>query len=89
MESLLQIKSNDSILFLAEGNFTFSLSLVNYWIRTYQFNLPNIISTCFEDKPVSKIAEENVKKLEGLGVRVLFSVDATKWFDIFCFCHNR
>ena len=81
MESLLQIHSNDSILFLAEGNFTFSLSLVNYWIRNYQLKLPNIVSTCFEDRPVSKIAEENVKKLEALGVRVLFSVDATKWFD--------
>jgi hypothetical protein len=83
MESLLQIQSNDSILFLAEGNFTFSLSLVNYWIKNYQFNLPKIVSTCFEEKPVSKVAEENVKKLEALGVRVLFSVDAIKWFDFF------
>ena len=80
MESLVDLKPDDCVLFLAEGNFTFSTSLVELWLKTFDFKLPTIIATCFESQPVSKIAEENVEKLLGHGVKVLFSVDATKWF---------
>jgi len=51
-------------------------------LKTIDFKLPKIISTCFEPEPVSKIAEENVEKLTNFGVDVLYSADATKWFDI-------
>ena len=81
----MDLKPDDCVLFLAEGNFTFSTSLVELWLKTFDFKLPTIIATCFESQPVSKIAKENVEKLLGHGVKVLFSVDATKWFgSSFC-----
>ena len=83
MNALLDLKPTDKVLFLAEGNFTFSLSLVEFWSNSCQFKLPEIVSTCFEPKPVSEVAGSNVQKLKDLGVRVLFSADATKWFVLF------
>jgi hypothetical protein len=81
MESLLELKETDQVIFLAEGNFTFSVSVVDFWSKNNSLKLPRIAATCFEEKPVSKIAEENVEKLKNFGVSVLFSADATKWFD--------
>ena len=81
MESLLELKESDRVLFLAEGNFSFSVSVVEFWSKNNSFELPKIAATCFEQKPVSKIAEENVEKLKNFGVDVLFEADATKWFD--------
>ena len=85
MNSLLDLKPTETVLFLAEGNFTFSSSLVQYWIKGCPFKLSKIVSTSYEPEPVSKIAEDNVENLKKFGVQVLFSVDARKWFAFHSF----
>jgi len=85
MNSLLDLKPNDVVLFLAEGNFTFSLSLIQYWNNKCSVELNKIVSTCYEAEPVSKIAEDNVRSLQKLGAQVLFAADATKWFESYLF----
>jgi hypothetical protein len=80
MESLVELKPSDRVLFLAEGNFTFSWSLVEFWRQKYEFRLLKIAATCFEAEPVSPAAADNVQRLADLGVEVLFAADATKWF---------
>ena len=37
MDNLLELKPTDKVLFLAEGNFTFSLSLVELWYHGLYF----------------------------------------------------
>jgi len=77
MEVFFSVAPSDRILFLGEGNFTFSTSLVCRWNESFA-SLPHVVSTCFEDQPVSVLATENIERLKKMGVRVGFSVDATK-----------
>jgi hypothetical protein len=78
MDIFLKVCSSDRVLFLGEGNFTFSASLVTQWKQNLD-TLPHVVSTCYEDRPVSEVATDNIEKLRQMGVEVVLSVDATQW----------
>ena len=72
------VKKHSSVLFLAEGNFSFSVSLMSspYW-KELKDSI-SVYSTCYEDEFVSEFAQENAAKLASCsGVQVLTGVDAT------------
>jgi len=77
METVTSFVKKDSfVLFLAEGNFSFSANVITtHWAETIQ-NF-SVYSTCYEDDFVSEFAMENASKLARHGVKVLTSVDAT------------
>jgi hypothetical protein len=79
------------IIFLGEGNFSFSAFLEEKW-RAGGHEL-DVISSCYESAPISDLAQYNVESLKSNGAEALFNVDATKLdqqhFDlvIFMFPH--
>lgn len=84
MESIFNLTPSDTVLFLGEGNFTFSLSVVEYWVNTFGPKLPPIFATAFEAEPLSQMSKDNIQKLKSFGVCVLHSVDATTCNNLGC-----
>ena len=91
MEELISFNPTTSVLFVGEGNFSFSNLLTEHWQQslavtnnqsntsdTKNSTLNKIYSTCYEDKPVSELASRNVESLRKRGVNVLLGIDATK-----------
>ena len=91
MEELVSFNPTTSVLFVGEGNFSFSNILTEHWQQslavtnnhsnsseTKNSTLNNIYSTCYEDKPVSEFASRNAESLRKRGVNVLLGIDATK-----------
>ena len=91
MEELISFNPTTSVLFVGEGNFSFSNLLTEHWqqslaVKNNQCNtskadnstLNNVYSTCYEDKPVSEFASRNVECLRQRGVNVHLGIDATK-----------
>jgi len=68
------------MLFVGEGNFSFSTSLAK---KGHLANMKTVVATCFEPEPVSSLAAENVHRLKDAGVSVMFNVDATKMHELF------
>ena len=95
MEDLVSFEPTSSVLFVGEGNFSFSNLLTEFWqqnlIRTKDrshmaenessITLNNVYSTCYEDQPVSELAKENIGSLRQRGVNVYLGIDATKSFE--------
>ena len=78
MEQLLHFKEDEIVLFLGEGNFSFSASILAQ--KSYR----KIIVSCFESTPVSDQAELNIEKLKRIkNVEVKFGIDATKLSEKF------
>ena len=73
MEILKNPGKDKRILFVGEGNFSFSRHLTENWDLT---NL-NVLATCYESKP-SDFAKENIQALEASGVEIKLNFDATK-----------
>ena len=73
MEILKNPGSKKNILFVGEGNFSFSRNLIENWDVKSLY----IMATCYESNP-SEFARENIKVLETYGVEVLMNFDATK-----------
>ena len=73
MEILKNPGKDKRILFVGEGNFSFSRHLVENWDLT---NL-NVLATCYESEP-SDFAKENIQALEASGVEIKLDFDATK-----------
>lgn len=72
--------SNGTILFIGEGNFSFSLSLASNLKEKSRY----FIATSFESKKeVSDETIENSKKLEAFGANVLFGINGTKLENYF------
>ncbi|XP_039278624.1 ferredoxin-fold anticodon-binding domain-containing protein 1 homolog [Nilaparvata lugens] len=76
-------ESDDKILLVGEGNFSFSVDFVNYVKKynrkffSYNDNKCCIISTCFEpENKITTIASVNANILQEKGIRVEFGVDA-------------
>ncbi|XP_065352032.1 uncharacterized protein LOC135947251 [Cloeon dipterum] len=64
---------DDGILFLGEGNFSFSLKFK----QQHADKLRCVIATCFEDEDkILEGAKENVQLLKESGVSVLYGIDA-------------
>ena len=91
MEELVSFNPTSSVLFVGEGNFSFSNLLTEHWQQslavtnnhcntseTNNATLNNVYSTCYEDKPVSEFASRNVERLQQRGVNVHLGIDATK-----------
>ena len=67
--------TNSKILFVGEGNFSFS----RYLIENVKNDFSNIIATCYEpESSLSESTKDNVTALIDHGVKVEFGVDATK-----------
>ena len=94
MEELISRKNARTVLFLGEGNFSFSTSLTGLWdqeIKSSKHNndevynnslmsLNDIYSTCYERHPVSSLAKGNIDLLKQKGVNVLLGIDGTSNF---------
>jgi hypothetical protein len=80
--------ANQKVLFVGEGNFSFSLAMAKMSAqRPFSWT-----STCFESAPVSEIGASNTAELSELGIRVCFGVDATnleKYFSDECDLFDR
>ena len=74
MEILQSPGNIRSILFVGEGNFSFSRSLIDLWSN------PNykVTATCYESEPTSDQAKSNIETLVENGVSVEMEYDATK-----------
>ncbi|KAK3909018.1 Mitochondrial ribosome-associated GTPase 2 [Frankliniella fusca] len=64
-------ETGESVLLLGEGNFSFSIGLINLRLGL------DLTSTCFETT-LTKTQIENVEMLKSCGVNVLTGIDATK-----------
>nr|XP_012235142.1 PREDICTED: ferredoxin-fold anticodon-binding domain-containing protein 1-like [Linepithema humile] len=62
---------NDSVLLVGEGNFSFSVTLLQHDLNI------KLIATCYE-RSVSQDAQRNIEYLQNNGICVLLDVDATK-----------
>ncbi len=71
----LRIRDGEAVLFVGEGNFSFSEALVRR--RTECLNC-RFVSTCFESAPVSDLAASNADSLRRAGAEVMYNVDATR-----------
>jgi len=94
MEELVNFEPTSVVLFVGEGNFSFSNLLTEYWERNIttkkdksnvflqenNTKLQNIYSTCYENQPVSEFAKQNIDSLRQRGVNVYLGIDATKIF---------
>ena len=94
MEELINFEPTSVVLFVGEGNFSFSNLLTEYWERNIttkkdksniflqenNTKLQNIYSTCYENQPVSEFAKQNIDSLRQRGVNVYLGIDATKIF---------
>ena len=69
------LHAKESVLFLGEGNFSFSLDLIKTWHKS---DKDKIYATCFETDFVSELARQNAHELEDIGVKVMKNVDATQ-----------
>lgn|SRR6266404_2153153 len=81
--STIPFKSSDKILLIGEGNFSFSLALLQHPPPPLDHLLPaHITATTYDTEDECYIkyseAQEYVRVLRENGVQVLFSVDATK-----------
>ncbi|CAI5758131.1 unnamed protein product [Candida verbasci] len=76
VKGLMPFKLDDHLLLIGEGDFSFAKSLI-----FQNFILPsNLIATSYDSKDeLDKYPQaiENIKKLEELGVRIIYNVDAT------------
>ena len=89
MEDLITTKNVKKVLFVGEGNFSFSTGLTDMWQKELEarvtgndrddkvFSLSNVYSTCYENQPVSELSKKNVEYLNQRGVKVLLGIDAT------------
>ena len=73
MEILNTAGSKKRILFVGEGNFSFSRHLTENW----DLKSLDILATCHEPKPISEFALENIRNLEANGIRTKLNFDAT------------
>ncbi|WWC72191.1 uncharacterized protein I206_106151 [Kwoniella pini CBS 10737] len=77
-KSIIPFDKTDSILLIGEGNFSFTLSLLNF---PHNLNGKQIFSTCFDNKEICfkkyPDSEEIIKDLIKKGVKVEFGIDAT------------
>ncbi len=84
MEDLLSYEHGQGVLFVGEGNFSFSVSVTKLWCdQVSKDKLANVIATCYETAPTGDNSENNVAGLESMGIKVMLGVDATKLEDIF------
>lgn len=98
MEGLISIENDTRVLFVGEGNFSFSTLLTGFWQSKFYnerernnedpdvdfVDTKNIYSTCYESEPVSALAKTNIEILTQRGVVVLLGIDATKNFEKSC-----
>lgn len=83
MEALVNMININRVLFVGEGNFSFSTALTELWHTNTtmdsnsHFQLGNVYSTCYEPQPVSDLAKKNIEILKTRGVNVIFDIDAT------------
>lgn len=66
-------ENQQRILFVGEGNFSFSLCL-----RREIWSDKQILATCYEPEPISDLAKANIEALEESNVQVKLNFDATK-----------
>lgn len=73
-----KVSADDKVLLLGEGNFSFSVGLLNFNNMDSVGNTL-VISTCFEKDACSdsNIKKENINILKRKGVTVVRGVDAT------------
>ena len=97
MEDLFSLADVEYVLFVGEGNFSFSTSMIKFWQLSLsnsefrqedrnicEFKLSNVYATCYENEPVSVKAKENIKILKEMGVNVRIGFDATKRLRLKC-----
>ena len=79
MEDLFCLADVEYVLFVGEGNFSFSTSMIKFWQLSLsnsefrqedrnicEFKLSNVYATCYENEPVSDKAKENPSEPPGL-----------------------
>ena len=74
MEFLKNPGKRKKILFVGEGNFSFSRFLCG----SENYENQKIFSTCYEPEPIGDTARENIEALKAKAVEVRFDFDATK-----------
>ena len=97
MEDLFSLADVEYVLFVGEGNFSFSTSMIKFWQLSLsnsefrqedrnicEFKLSNVYATCYENEPVSDNAKENIEILKEMGVNVRIGFDATKRLRLKC-----
>ena len=97
MEDLFSLADVNYVLFVGEGNFSFSTSMIKFWQlnqlnskfrqedgNVCEFKLSNVYATCYENEPVSDTAKENIEILKEMGVNVRIGFDATKRLRLKC-----
>ena len=79
MEILKNLNDQRRILFVGEGNFSFSRHLVEHFTSANSCLFTNVVATCYEsEETICEKARENVKAMEALGVEIRFNFDVTK-----------
>jgi len=82
MENFTSNGMNDKILFLGEGNFSFSANYIQNLMDENVSGLSygSICATCYQglDEDVTQIRKQNISFLKESGANVLFGVDATQ-----------
>ena len=74
MEILKNPGKCKKILFVGEGNFSFSRILC----ESENYENQKIFSTCYEPEPISDTAQDNIEALKAKGIEIRLGFDATK-----------
>lgn len=77
MKSVFKCTVKDYVLFVGEGNFSFSSNLVKNEIAN-NLSGTQFVSTCFQTEEGNEIKTENIAFLRESSCEVLFEVDAVK-----------